>query len=331
MRIFGDKFVLNNKDKCKIIYQNRVYELKSNLKDIDEKLEPDNEYSLKLIIPSDIEDISYMFCNCISLLYIGKITKKNKSDIINIEKIPSEYDSSKTDENNNEKSEKDNEVNESDKNKFYGNNKIPPLKLDINSLNKFEKNCERNILSLQNIKKMNNLFEGCSSLYSIPDISNWNTSKVTNMSYMFNECKSLLILPDISKWDISNVKNIKNMFARCSSLISLPDISKWNTENITNISYLFIGCNSLNSIPDISKWIIKNVNEMHYMFFGCNSLVSLPDISKWKISDNIYISHLFYRCGSLSFLPNITKWNNNSNLTDLFSGCFNSLNIPLNY
>ena len=54
MRIFGEKFVLNNKDKCKIIYQNRVYELKSDLKDIDEKLEPDNEYSLKLIIPSHI-------------------------------------------------------------------------------------------------------------------------------------------------------------------------------------------------------------------------------------------------------------------------------------
>ena len=287
MRIFGDKFVLNNKDKCKIIYQNRVYELKSNLKDIDEKLEPDNEYSLKLIIPSDIEDISYMFCNCISLLYIGKITKKNKSDIINIEKIPSEYDSSKTDENNNEKSEKDNEVNESDKNKFYGNNKIPPLKLDINSLNKFEKNCERNILSLQNIKKMNNLFEGCSSLYSIPDISNWNTSKVTQMNNIFSGCNSLTYLPDISKWNISNVQDISGMFSQCKNLISLPDISKWNFSNLKYISSLFHGCSSLISLPDISNWDISNTLGLTSMFYECYSLEYLPDISKWNTSNII--------------------------------------------
>ena len=45
------------------------------------------------------------------------------------------------------------------------------------------------------------MLSDCSSLSSLPDISNWNTSNVTNMSYIFNNCKSLLSLPDISKWN----------------------------------------------------------------------------------------------------------------------------------
>ena len=60
---------------------------------------------------------------------------------------------------------------------------------------------------------MNNLFYGCKSLLSIPDISNWNTSKVKDIS-----------------------KDISNMFYGCSSLKSLPNISNWNTSNVTSKS-----------------------------------------------------------------------------------------------
>ena len=44
---------------------------------------------------------------------------------------------------------------------------------------------------------MSNMFEGCSLLSNLSDISKWNTSNVTNMSYMFHGCSSLLSLPDI--------------------------------------------------------------------------------------------------------------------------------------
>jgi len=47
---------------------------------------------------------------------------------------------------------------------------------------------------------------------------------VTNMSYMFNECSSLISLPDISKWNTNNVTNMSHIFYGCSSLLSLPDI-----------------------------------------------------------------------------------------------------------
>ena len=59
------------------------------------------------------------------------------------------------------------------------------------------------------------------------------------MQGMFNECSSLSSLPDISKWNIKNIKDISYMFRECFSLESLPDISKWETNNIENIMFLF--------------------------------------------------------------------------------------------
>ena len=46
---------------------------------------------------------------------------------------------------------------------------------------------------------MRYMFYFCSSLISLPNISEWNTSKVSNMSSMFSECNSLLNLPDMKK------------------------------------------------------------------------------------------------------------------------------------
>ena len=93
----------------------------------------------------------------------------------------------------------------------------------------------------ENINDISCLFYGCSSLLSIPDISNWHTEKVKDISYLFYECSSLESLPDISKWNFENLSNITHLFYGCSSLKSLPDISKWNIENINDISYLFYG------------------------------------------------------------------------------------------
>ena len=62
------------------------------------------------------------------------------------------------------------------------------------------------------------MFEGCSSLISIPDISKWDTKKVTNISFMFSGCSSLISLPDISKWNTSNVDAMNDMFNECHNV-----------------------------------------------------------------------------------------------------------------
>ena len=49
---------------------------------------------------------------------------------------------------------------------------------------------------------------------------------------MFNGCSSLISLPNISKWNTNNITDMNSIFCNCLSLNSLPDISKWNTSNI---------------------------------------------------------------------------------------------------
>ena len=79
------------------------------------------------------------------------------------------------------------------------------------------------------------------------------TISVTDISDMFNCCSSLISLPDISRWDTSKVNDMSNIFDSCSSLISLPDISRWDTSKVNDMSNMFYSCSSLISLPDLSK------------------------------------------------------------------------------
>jgi len=137
--------------------------------------------------------------------------------------------------------------------KFVRNNKkickmiIDNKEYEISARYKAKSNNNNNKLEIKlkrinNVTKMSNMFEGCSSLSSLPDISKWNTNNVKYMHGMFDGCKSLSSLPDISKWNTNNVKYMHGMFSGCSSLLSLPDISKWNTNNVINMSSMFIVC-----------------------------------------------------------------------------------------
>ena len=76
---------------------------------------------------------------------------------------------------------------------------------------------------INNVTDMSDMFCGCSSLSSLPDISNWNTNNVTDMSSMFNGCSSLSSLPDISNWNINNVKHMFLMFEKCSKNLIIPN------------------------------------------------------------------------------------------------------------
>ena len=65
---------------------------------------------------------------------------------------------------------------------------------------------------------------------------------VSDMSEMFSGCSTLLSVPDISKLNINNVTDMSEMFDSCSSLSSLPYISNWNTNNVTDMSGMFCIC-----------------------------------------------------------------------------------------
>ena len=166
---------------------------------------------------------------------------------------------------------------------------------------------EIKLLEKKRITDMSKMFCNCMNLYSLPDISHWDTSLVTNMSFMFCCCVSLASFEGISKWNISNVSNISFMFWGCSTLKAIPDISNWNTAHVTDMSYLFNRCLSLGSLPDISKWDVSRVTKMDYMFNRCQSLTSLPDLNKWNIDKIKEIKGMFNQCNKLHNIPSKFK------------------------
>ena len=60
-RIFNEKFINENQDKCKILCNNKEYELKEYFEDIDNNYNNKDEISFILRINKNITDISYMF------------------------------------------------------------------------------------------------------------------------------------------------------------------------------------------------------------------------------------------------------------------------------
>ena len=112
------------------------------------------------------------------------------------------------------------------------------------------------------------------------DLSNWDTSKVTDMNYMFVYCRYLTSL-DVSNFDTSKVTNMSNMFSSCSDLTTL-DLSNFDTSQATNMSYMFCFCKGLNTL-DLSNWDTSKVTNMFYMFWYCESLTSL-DLSSFNTS-----------------------------------------------
>ena len=78
------------------------------------------------------------------------------------------------------------------------------------------------------------------------NVSNLDTSQVTNMSNMFYACMGLTSL-DLSNFDTSKVTNMSDMFGGCMGLTSL-DLSNWNISKVRDIGSMFKGCASLRTI-----------------------------------------------------------------------------------
>jgi len=67
VRIFGNKFVQNNKDKAKILFNGLEKDLSEFFEDIIPNYDHQTEIRLKLLISRDIIDVSYMFDECEAL------------------------------------------------------------------------------------------------------------------------------------------------------------------------------------------------------------------------------------------------------------------------
>ena len=310
IKIFGENFVNNNKNKCFIKYSEEIFPLKEFFHINHFASIIDNYLEIFLLVFEEITDKSYLFHNCYSLEEVITF-KEIKEQINNFSEINLlDYDS------------ENNKIKIPTEEKFVLENGIKVYK---NQKDKYKYNSCTN---------MSFMFYGCSSLIYLSDISEWYTNEVTDISYMFYDCSSLISIPDISTWNVDKVNNMEHLFSGCLSLKSLPDLSKWNISNVNNLSYMFFECSSLISLPDISKWNTNNVKDISFMFCYCSSLNYLPDISNWKIEQVIDMSFMFYGCSLLNSLPDLIKWNINEK-TDksfMFDNCTCTLlkYLPIN-
>ena len=137
------------------------------------------------------------------------------------------------------------------------------------------------------------MFQNCRNLEYL-DLSNFNTSNVTNMSWMFNNCNKLKKIKGINNFITDKVQDMKYMFQNCSNLEYL-DLSNFNTSNVTNMSFMFYNCCNLKFL-NLSNFTTKcEKNEMLRLFLKnkCNF-----------ISNNKEIINLFNSYSNISIYYN---------------------------
>ena len=113
------------------------------------------------------------------------------------------------------------------------------------------------------------MFAGCPDVASF-DLSEFDTTNVTDTSSMFSGCYGLTSL-DLSRFDTTNVTDMNDMFEDCSALTNL-DLSTFNTTNVTNMNGMFANCSKLVTIYASDKWNTDKVDNSIYMFSSCTNL-----------------------------------------------------------
>ena len=193
IKLFGEDFVKKNKDKCLITNKSNYYPLQEYF--FIKKEEDDKELDIiyfNLIEYDIIYDKSFMFDSCAQLASLSTEEVFGNVDI--------QLDKLLMKDNNNDYYNNIYSFQDSYSLSVSDNEKKSTLS-NLNPLyNNYSFSSEIDVLS-SIVKNKNSISTWSIFPISFYDISNWNTSYVTNISYMFNGCLGLKSLPDISKWN----------------------------------------------------------------------------------------------------------------------------------
>ena len=138
------------------------------------------------------------------------------------------------------------------------------------------------------VTNMAEMFSGCSNLGKII-FGNINTSSVKRMNLLFHGCSKLKTI-DISNFDTSSVTDMYGMFSNCEILTSI-NVSNFNTQNVENMFAMFSDCHNLTSL-NLSNFDTSKVQNMQKMFSGNNELTHL-DLSNFNISSVTNMKYMF--------------------------------------
>ena len=155
------------------------------------------------------------------------------------------------------------------------------------------------------VTNMSSMFLGMTRLTTL-NLSNFNTSQVTNMAGMFGFMASLTSL-NLINFDTSQVTNMAAMFSNIVLLTTL-DLSNFNTSKVTNMSNMFNNMASLTTL-DLSSFDTSNVTDMRYMLSSMRNLTTL-DLSNFNTSQVTNMNGMF------SLLDNM--WTSNDKLEKIY-------------
>ena len=178
------------------------------------------------------------------------------------------------------------------------------------------------LFNTSKVTTMARMFFECSSLKDLY-FSGFKTNNVTDMSDMFNGCTSLLGVLDISSFNTSKVESMASMFNGCSKITGIS-LSNFNTSKVTNMFGVFEECSGLTSL-NLSSFNTSKVTSMSSMFYNCSSLTYL-DLRNFDTAAVEYFNYMFYNCSKLEKIRvnNGTNWKSNKVIDDgasMFYGC----------
>jgi surface protein len=172
-----------------------------------------------------------------------------------------------------------------------------------------------------NVTDMMGMFMGCHKLKEIKGLNNFNTSKVTDIEAMFMECYELEYL-DISNFDILNVTSLQTMFSFCHKLRVINGLNVLNTKNITKLPGMFNECKELVYV-DLSNFDTSNVTDMRGMFSRCYKIKEIKGINNFNTINVQNFIEIFAECSELKSLD-LSKFNTSKvdNMSRMFDECY---------
>lgn len=162
--------------------------------------------------------------------------------------------------------------------------------------------------NIANMKDMS--FAFAQSAATNIDLSNWDTSSVTNMYATFYN-NTITDYSSIYNWNTSKVKDCRYIFGVDTKITSL-DLSGWDFSSCIYMTKAFIGDNNLVSLKLPQN--ISKVLDLQGTFSGCP--IELLDVSNIDTSNCLYLDYTFNAELSPSFpiaaLTGYENWNTNN-------------------
>ena len=190
----------------------------------------------------------------------------------------------------------------------------------------------RNVLEIDlsnfntsHVTNMRSMFDGMFNLTTL-DLSSFDTSNVTNMRAMFYDMRNLTTL-NLSNFNTSKVTNMRSMFARMHSL-TLLNLSNFDTSNVTDMSFMFAHMHSLTSL-NLSNFDTSKVTNMYAMFNDMSNLTTL-NLSNFDTSMVTDMSYMFAVTPKLATL-NLSSFDTSkvTNMSHMFDGATNLTTLNL--